>query len=220
VNRALSALEEHFRMAFVQEGIKDTRAHEAILRVFCHSDSHLTLEDLLRQVRAEGVEATPRTARAVMARLCEYGLAHEVRRDDGTIVYEHLHLEEHHDHLICTRCKRVFNFHDSRLEELKEAVATVRQFHPFRHSLEIYGLCSECLPTTLTSRPLTDVSPGERVRVVAVGGGKRFVQRLADLGLMLDAELQVVNNIGPIIVALDNTRVALGRGVAAKILVR
>lgn len=220
MTRAFAALEEHFRMAFVEEGIKDTREHQAILRTFCRSDSHLTLEDLVHRMRAQGVEASPRTARQVMARLCEYGVAREVRRDDGTIVYEHLHLEQHHDHLICARCKRVVNFHDSRLEELKEAVATSRHFHPFRHSLEIYGLCSECLPTTATLRPLTEVALGERVRVVSAGGGRRHIQRLADLGLLPDREVQVVNNIGPVIVALGNTRVALGRGVAAKILVK
>jgi Fur family ferric uptake transcriptional regulator len=207
-------------MAFVEEGIEDTSEHEAILRTFCRSDSHLTLDGLLERVHEQGVEASLDTARRVMSRLCEYGLAREVRRDDGTIVYEHLHLDQHHDHLICTRCKRVINFHDGRLEELKESAATRRGFHPFRHSLEIYGLCSECLPTTSTARPLTDVAVGERVRLVSIGGDRGVGRRLADLGLIPDSEIQLVNNTGAIIVALGNTRVALGRGVAAKILVR
>jgi ferrous iron transport protein A len=99
-------------------------------------------------------------------------------------------------------------------------VATHRHFSPFRHSLEIYGLCNECLPATETLRPLTDAAIGERVRVVSAGGGRRLVQRLSDLGLVPNREIQVVNNTGPLIVALDNTRIALGRGVAAKILVK
>ena len=220
MTRALAALEEHFRMAFVEEGIEDTSEHQAILRTFCRSDSHLTLDALLDRVREQGVEASLETARQVMARLCEYGLAREVRRDDGTTVYEHLHLDQHHDHLICTRCKRVANFHDSRLEELKETAATKRGFHPFRHSLEIYGLCNECLPATSAARPLTDVAVGERVRLVSVGGGRGIARRLSDLGLIADSELQLINNTGAIIVAAGNTRIALGRGVAAKILVR
>jgi len=220
MNRTLAALEKHFRVAFIEEGIEETREHEAILRTFCLSDSHWTLDELLERVREQGAAVSPEAARDVMSRLCEYGLAREVHMDDGRIRYEHLHLDQHHDHLICTRCKRVANFHDSRLEELKERVATQRNFHSFRHSLEIYGLCSECLPTASTSRPLTEVAVGERVRLVNVGGGRRFVRRLADLGLVPDSELQVVNNTGPVIVALGNARVALGRGVAAKILVR
>jgi len=220
VNRALSALEEHFRVIFVQEGIKNTREHEAILRMFCHSDSHLTLDELLEGVRAQGVETTFKTARAVMARLCEYGLAREVPMDDGRIRYEHLHLDQHHDHLICTRCKRVINFYDGQLEEVKEATAARNHFHPFRHRLEIYGLCGDCLPTTSTLRPLAAVAVGEKVRLVNIGGGHRLARRLADLGLVPEREILVVNNTGPVIVALGNTRVALGRGMAAKIFVR
>jgi len=158
--------------------------------------------------------------RFVMARLDEYGLSREVRMDDGNTLYEHLHLDQHHDHLICTRCKRVINFHDRRLEELKETVATQRRFYPFRHRLEIYGLCKDCLPTSDGLRPLTEVAVGERVRLVSTGGGRRFVQRLADLGMVPDSEVQVVNNVGPVIVMLGNTRVALGRGMASRILVK
>ncbi|MBM3333843.1 transcriptional repressor, partial [Candidatus Sumerlaeota bacterium] len=201
MTRALTALEEHFRMAFVGEGVADTREQRAVLRTFCQSDSHLTSDDLVEQVRRQGVEASPQTVRQVMSRLCDYGIAREVHTADGKTLYEHLHLDQHHDHLICTRCKRVMNFHDGRLEELKEAVARQRNFHPLRHRLEIYGLCNECLPTSTVARPLTEVAEGERVVVASLGGGRGFVRRLADLGVVPDAHLQVVNNAGAVIVA-------------------
>lgn len=220
MNEALAALEEHFRVVFVEEGIDDTREHQAIVRAFCRSDSHLTLDDLLERVRDEGVECSLEVARHVMKHLCEYGVAREVETDDGGILYEHLHLDQHHDHLICTRCRQIINFYDRRLEDLKEAVATQRRFHPFRHRLEIYGLCDNCLPNHSALRPLTEVAVGEHVRLVRTAGGRGFVQRLADLGLIPDTEIQVLNNTGPIILGLANTRIALGRGMAAKILVK
>lgn len=220
MNQALAALEEHFRVVFVEEGIEDTREHQAIVRAFTQSDSHLTLDDILERVREQGIESSPETVRYVMTRLCEYGLAREVRVDDGKILYEHLHLDQHHDHLICTRCKRVINIYDRRLEQLKETVAAQKRFYPFRHRLEIYGLCGDCLPKSDALRPLTEVAVGERVRLVSTGGGRRFVQRLADLGLIPDREVQVTNNIGPVIVMLGNTRIALGRGMASRILVK
>jgi Fur family ferric uptake transcriptional regulator len=220
VNEALAALEEHFRVVFLEDGIEDTREHQAITRAFCQSDSHLTIDDLLERVCEQGIESSAERVREVMAHLCEYGLANEILMDNGAIRYEHLHLHEHHDHMICTRCKRVTNFYDRRLENLKEEVALQKQFYPFRHHLEIYGLCKDCLPAESTLRPLTEVAPGERVCIATTGGGRMFHQRLADLGLTPDSEVQVINNTGPIIVALRNTRVALGRGMAAKILVK
>jgi Fur family ferric uptake transcriptional regulator len=220
VNESIAALEDHFRVIFVEEGIADTSEHQAIVRAFCQSDSHLTLDDLLARVEQEGNKSSLETVRTVMGRLCEYGLAREVARDDGSTLYEHLHLNQHHDHMICTRCNRVTNFYDRRLEELKETVATRKGFYPFRHRLEIYGLCAECLPTTAIRRPLTEVAVGERVKVVSTSGGRGFVQRLADLGIVPETEIQVINNAGPVIVALGNTRVALGRGMASKIFVK
>jgi ferrous iron transport protein A len=52
-------------------------------------------------------------------------------------------------------------------------------------------------------------------------GGHHFLSRLASLGFTPGADLQVVQNYGrgPIIVTLRDTRVALGRGEAQKILV-
>lgn len=53
-------------------------------------------------------------------------------------------------------------------------------------------------------------------------GGHHFLSRLASLGFTPGARLKVVQNFGhgPIIVNLRDTRVALGRGEADKILVK
>jgi len=75
--------------------------------------------------------------------------------------------------------------------------------------------------TTNKATHLSAVQNGEFVRIRALGGGHRFLSRLAALGFTPGARLQVVQNYrhGPIIVSLRDTRVALGRGEAHKILV-
>lgn len=68
--------------------------------------------------------------------------------------------------------------------------------------------------------PLAMVTPGETVKLVAIHGGQRIRQRLADLGLTPGTTLQVVqaNAWGPLIVAFKgDARLALGRGMAHKI---
>ena len=59
------------------------------------------------------------------------------------------------------------------------------------------------------------------MRIQNIRGGHNFLSRLASLGFTPGARLQVVQNYGhgPIIVNVRDTRVALGRGEAAKILV-
>lgn len=70
--------------------------------------------------------------------------------------------------------------------------------------------------------PLTMVTPGEDVRLITIQGGRGIRQRLADIGLTPGTVLQVVQSdgLGPLIVAFkDDARLALGRGMAHKIIV-
>ncbi|MEA3375755.1 MAG: ferrous iron transport protein A [Chloroflexota bacterium] len=65
-------------------------------------------------------------------------------------------------------------------------------------------------------------TPGEDVRIVAIRGGQRVRRRLADLGLTSGTTLRVIQSRswGPLIVAFrGDARLALGRGMAHKILV-
>jgi ferrous iron transport protein A len=68
---------------------------------------------------------------------------------------------------------------------------------------------------------LSAVRTGESVQIQRLRGGHQFLSRLASLGFTPGAHLRVVQNYGrgPLIVSLRDTRVALGRGEATKILV-
>jgi ferrous iron transport protein A len=69
--------------------------------------------------------------------------------------------------------------------------------------------------------PLNVLAPGEVGVVRQLAGGRGFVSRLAALGFTLGAEVTMVQNFGhgPLIVLVRDTRVALGRGEAMKVLV-
>jgi Fe2+ transport system protein FeoA len=69
--------------------------------------------------------------------------------------------------------------------------------------------------------PLAMVSPGEQVRLLAINGGQRLRKRLADLGLNLGTTVRVLQRDarGPLILAVKDSRLALGRGMAHKIMV-
>jgi ferrous iron transport protein A len=68
---------------------------------------------------------------------------------------------------------------------------------------------------------LSAVKTGRSVHIRQLQGGHHFLSRLASLGFTPGARLRVIQNFGrgPIIVALRDTRIALGRGEAGKILV-
>jgi len=69
--------------------------------------------------------------------------------------------------------------------------------------------------------PLAMVSPGEEVILVAVNAGWGLVRRLADMGLYPGVNLRIIRgHPGPVIVQVGNSRLALGHGMAHKIVVR
>ncbi|HAF71309.1 TPA: ferrous iron transport protein A [Candidatus Acetothermia bacterium] len=71
--------------------------------------------------------------------------------------------------------------------------------------------------------PLTQLPPGGGGRVWRVLGGRGMALRLARLGIRPGAAVRLVNAgpwRGPLLVEVEGVRVALGRGVASRILVR
>lgn len=64
--------------------------------------------------------------------------------DTGGAWYEHIWAQEHHDHLVCSRCGRKVEFSYPAIEVLQEAVAKEYGFTLERHHLELIGVCPEC----------------------------------------------------------------------------
>lgn len=67
--------------------------------------------------------------------------------------------------------------------------------------------------------PLAMIREGTRTVLRSVQGGRNLRGRLAALGLIPGAEITVLRNAhgGPFVVAVNNARICLGRGMAMKI---
>lgn len=69
--------------------------------------------------------------------------------------------------------------------------------------------------------PLTAVRPNEKVQIVAIQGGQNLNKRLSAMGMIEGSVLTVVQqrHTEGLVVRCQDTRWALGRGMAHKILV-
>ena len=76
------------------------------------------------------------------------------------------------------------------------------------------------MDTTVT-KALWEIEEGANVTVVAIRGGRGIRRRLTTMGLMPGAKITVLLNggRGPFVVIIKNSRMALGRGIADKIMV-
>ncbi|WP_026685487.1 FeoA family protein [Azovibrio restrictus] len=72
----------------------------------------------------------------------------------------------------------------------------------------------------VVSMPLPLANPGEPMRITAFAQGREVEKRLAGMGLTLGCEVHLLQHEGGnLVVAVGNTRLALGHGLAQKILV-
>jgi len=69
---------------------------------------------------------------------------------------------------------------------------------------------------------LLQVKEQEEVIIVSVAGGQMATKRLADLGLTPGTQIKILRKtfFGPLEIEAKGSRLVIGRGLAAKILVR
>jgi Fur family ferric uptake transcriptional regulator len=129
----------------VRKGLRSTEQRRLIVETFFHSRAHITIEELLGQVRS----ADPRVGYATVYRtlklLAESGVANERHFGDGVTRYELADSDNaHHDHLICIECHGITEFEEPRIESLQDDVARTYGFDLRTHKHELYGICAEC----------------------------------------------------------------------------
>jgi Fur family ferric uptake transcriptional regulator len=213
---------EQFRMVLESFGATRIEERLAILDLFLSTERHVTLSEIEQLIGEKTPKLRDRAfLKQTMDMFCQFGFAKERSFESRETQYEHRHLGQHHDHFICTRCGTIHEFVNPALERLQMAIAEEFRFHPLQHKTEIYGLCAECMAQRDDTIPLLLAANGEKVQIVRLAGGREVQARLTAMGLKAGTCLQVINNhpAGPFIVAVNDSRMALGTGMAQKIVV-
>ena len=212
---------QQFKVIFEGEGLDRIDERLQILAAFLGTENHLTASELTGILKEQGMSVAEEFVAENLRLFARYGFAQEKHFSDQTTHYEHHHLGKHHDHMICVRCGSILEFYNPEIEALQAESARSMGFHDLQHRMEIYGLCSNCLRKREAIIPLIMASPGEQVRIVGFHGHRGMERRLTNMGLKRGAEVEVIKSSGPgpLIVASGETRIALGAGMAKKILV-
>jgi len=135
--------ERAFQKFIQTEGLKTTRQRNTIVNVFFSLKGHISVEELLREVKAVNPRIGYATVYRTLHLLVRSSLVEERRFGDGLARYEGHSQVEHHDHMICQNCGRIFEFFNPELEALQEKLAADHDFTIHRHRLELYGVCND-----------------------------------------------------------------------------
>jgi len=66
-----------------------------------------------------------------------------LRREDGEALYR-LCGQRHHHHLVCRSCGATVEIEGSSVEKWAEAISEEHHFREVGHTVELFGLCSNC----------------------------------------------------------------------------
>ncbi len=125
-----------------QHNLKHTRQRDLILDAFLEATGHITSEQLHQYIRERDPSIGYTTVYRTLKLLVDAGLAQERHFDDGITRYEIE--QEHHDHLVCTRCGRIEEFECQMIESAQNDIAKEYNYQLLRHRHELYGLCPDC----------------------------------------------------------------------------
>lgn len=207
-------------------GIETEGPVESIIRHFFCTDQHVTVQDMVAYAYRKKIDISPSEIEETLHLLVDYGFAAKKDFGRGRIVFEHLHLDEHHDHLLCTKCGKITEFHSEEMENLQNELAGRSGFHALYHKMQIHGLCSDCFGASVkTALPLSEVEPGITFRVedIQSTGGPGFGgrRRIEELGIYPGTRGSVITKgLGTLVVNVAGRRIALGRGQSKRVIVR
>src|SRR5829696_7020266 len=118
-----------------QQGQKLTSERTALVREIFGIHYHFEADELLFKMKEKALKISRATIYRTLELLVKSGM---VRR---------VHLGEdhyHYDHLICTTCGTVIEFHDEPLEQRQRDICERKRFKPTYHNLQILGVCDSC----------------------------------------------------------------------------
>ncbi len=133
-----------FKQFLKQREMKCSQPRKTILRIFLQVDGHIEIEELYRRVLEEDDHIGKATVYRTMNLLVECDLAKENILSHGKRYFEKSYRREHHDHLVCTQCGKIEEFHHLLIENFQNEVANQHSFTITSHSMTLFGICPNC----------------------------------------------------------------------------
>jgi len=130
-----------------QKKLKVTPARKAILAAMLKLDKPVSAEEIGEDLAYKDRSTGKTTVYRNILKLLEQGIVKKVQFHEPKTRYE-LDLNNHHHHLVCVNCNKIQETDLANFEDQFAAVeAQLGAKHNFQinsHSLEFYGLCSDC----------------------------------------------------------------------------
>mgnify|MGYP003355612720 FL=1 len=122
--------------------VRHTKQKDAVMAQLRGCDDFISAQELHRKLVDSGLRIGLATVYRQLNSLVDSGAADTVRMD-GQQLFRLCGDDGHHHHLVCTNCGKTVEI-ESPSETWLRGISTKYGFTIERHTLEVFGLCSDC----------------------------------------------------------------------------
>ena len=127
-----------------KEGLRYTKQRQEIWNELRSSGEHRDADEILFTLRKRGLKISRATVYRTIDVLVKNNLIDKLEIGDGRARFEYNDKYLHHDHLICTSCGKIIEFHNNEIERLQTKIAKQNKFQLLHHNHQLFGICIDC----------------------------------------------------------------------------
>lgn len=131
-----------YKESIKSKGLRITPARVAVLSILTDSRKPLDIASIYQEVSKRHVDADQATIYRIIDNFIEKDMIKRLQFGENKFYYEPSGVEHHH--VLCTNCGKIEDVRKCNIKRLEKEILQNMNFTVKSHSLEFFGLCSDC----------------------------------------------------------------------------